>query len=126
MAFSTEYLLGAHRHIIRTYPQETRKHQDIKHGLRGVCIYIHMHRRLGTQVITQPLECRDYVYVGIRASVFSGSTDRGTTDHMDLLFQDCTTHIVICDILRLISTFPRHGLDRYSLQHFRHGSPMQS
>ena len=32
------------------------------------------------------------------ASVFSGLTDHGSTDHMDLLFQDCTAHI-ICQFL---------------------------
>ena len=32
----------------------------------------------------------------------------------------CVCLLCICDILWLISTFPRHGLDWYSLQHFSH------
>ena len=36
----------------------------------------------------------------------------------------CVCLLCISDILRLKSTFPCHGLDRYSLQHFSHGSPL--
>ena len=34
------------------------------------------------------------VYSGHLYLVDHGSTDRGLTDHVDLLFQDCMTHIV--------------------------------
>ena len=34
----------------------------------------------------------------------------------------CVYLFCICDILQLTSTFPRHGLNQYSLQHFSHRS----
>ena len=46
--------------------------------------------------------CRKFV-ISFGAFVFSGSrisgsTDRGLPDHVDLQFQDCTTHTVILNI----------------------------